>query len=285
MTAAEPVRVAGLTLRAPLILASGCAGRELAAYTALDAVGAVVTRSITLDPRPGGPTPRVVESPSGLLHSTGWPNPGLEVFCATELPELVRLGARVFVSIIAASLGEYAELARRIGRTPGVSAVEVNLAAPDAAAHGLHDAREPFHVARVVGAVASELPPGVPAIFKLRHDPLHAVEAARSAADAGAAAVVVGNAASGVLPDGRPAGLGGPAIAPLALQQVREVAGALPQLDVVGGGGIRSADDVRRHLAAGARAVQIGTALLHDPRTPSRILEALAPAPSATEGH
>lgn len=281
----RPVQVAGLTLRSPLILAAGCAGRELAAYVDLEAVGAVVTRSITLDPRSGGPTPRIVESASGLLHTTGWPNPGLEVFSATELPELLRTGARVFVSIIGSSLGEYAELARRLAHTPGVSAVEVNLAAVDAAAHGLLDIREPYQVARAVAAVAGELPPGVPAIAKLRHDEARVIESARAAAEAGAGAVVVGNAAPARLPDGRPAGLGGAAIAPLALRQVAEVATSLLALDVIGGGGVRTSADVRAHLAVGAVAVQVGTALLHDPQTPSRILEGLGPASAgSTEG-
>src|SRR6478609_8121884 len=118
--------LAGLTLASPVLVASGCGGtgRELEPYVDLSTLGGFVTRSITLDARNGAAAPRIVETPSGLLHAEG-PNPGLEHFLATELPWLVRSGTRVVVSVAARSLGEYAELARRLGRAPGLSAIEV----------------------------------------------------------------------------------------------------------------------------------------------------------------
>lgn len=269
-----------LPLRNPVMVAAGCGGtgRELTAYTPLDALGAFVTRTITLNPRHGAPVPRIAETPSGLVHATGLPNPGLEIFLATELPPLVQAGAKVVVSIAGATAGEYADLARRLDRAPGVAAVEVNLSSPDAAAQGLYDVREPFHGGGLVAAVCREL--RVPVLAKLRPDVLRVVETARLVAEAGAAAVVVGNALPAALPDGRPAGLSGPAIRPLALRCVTEVVSALPDVPVVAGGGIGSTSDARSLLDAGAVAVQVGTALLHDPTTAARIAADLTREPA-----
>ncbi len=268
------VQLAGLSLAAPVLVASGCGGtgRELAAYGPLADLGGFVTRSITLNPRPGGQQPRVAETPSGLVHAVGLQNPGLEPFLATELPWLAQQGTRVVVSIAGSSLGEYAELARRLGRSPGVSAIEVNLSSPDAPTTGVFDVREPFHAASVVAAVQRDLPRGVPVLAKVRTDVVRVVESARTVLDAGAAAVVVGNALPAAMPDGRQGGLSGPAILPVALRCVAEVCAALPDAPVVGAGGISSADDARGFLAAGATAVQVGTALLHDPTAAARIV-------------
>lgn len=268
------VDLAGLTLANPVIVASGCGGtgRELVPFGALEAVGAFVTRSITVNARPGGPVPRIVETPSGLVHAVGLQNPGLDQFLATELPWLAQRGVRVLVSIVGRSLGEYAELGRRLGRSPGVAGIEVNLAEPDTGGSGVFDAREPFHAASVVAAVLRDLPRGLPVLAKLRSDVLRVAETARTVLDAGAAAVVVGGALPASLPDGRAGGLSGPAIRPLALRCVAEVRAAVPDAQVVGAGGIGTAADVRSFLAAGATAVQVGTALLHDPSTAARLV-------------
>jgi dihydroorotate dehydrogenase (NAD+) catalytic subunit len=256
-------QLAGLALPSPVLVASGCGGtgRELTPYLAeggLATLGGFVTRSITLDPRPGATAPRIVETPSGLLHAEG-PSPGLEPFLASELPWLARTGTRVVVSIAGSSLGEYAELARRLSRAPGLAAIEVAVAG------------EPFQAASVVGAVQRDLPRGLPVLAKLRPDLVRVVETARAVLDAGAAALVVGDAQPAALPDGRPAGQSGPAIRPVALRCVLEVRAALPEAEIVGCGGIVTTDDARSFLAAGAAAVQIGTALLHDPTTAARI--------------
>ncbi len=271
------VEIAGLRLSGPVMVASGCGGtgRELAAYGPLGDLGAFVTRSITLNARPGGSRPRILETPSGLVHAVGLQNPGLETFLATELPWLAQQGTRVVVSVAGSSLGEYAELARRLGRSPGVSAIEVNLGAPDAP--GVFDVREPFHAAGVVAAVQRDLPRGMPVLAKIRPDLIRVVEAARAVIEAGADAVVVGNAFPAAMPDGRPAGLSGPAIRPIALRCVTEVCAGLPGTTVIGAGGITDADDVRSFLDAGAVAVQIGTALLHDPTTAARLAAAFQP--------
>ena len=270
-----------LDLANPVLAASGCGGtgRDLAAYTDLATLGGFVTRSITLAPRPGGSPPRIVETPSGLAHAVDLQNPGVDQFLALEVPWLLQAGARVFVSIVGRSLGEYAELARRLGRTPGLAGIEVNLSPPDAEPSGVFDVREPFHAASVVSAVHRDLPRGVPVLAKLRADLLRVAETARAVLDAGADAVVVGNALPAAMPDGRAAGLSGPAIRPLALRCLTEVLEAAPEATTIACGGIATAADARAVMRLGAAAVQVGTALLHDPTTAGRLASELATTP------
>jgi dihydroorotate dehydrogenase (NAD+) catalytic subunit len=261
----------------PVLTASGCGGtgRELSSYGDLGAVGGFVTRSITWQARPGAPGPRIVESPSGLLNAVGLQNPGVEAFLADELPALTDLGATVVASIVGHSLGEYAELARALGAASGVVALEVNLSVPDASSAGVLDVREPFDAATVVAACRRDLPHGVLLLAKLRSEAQRVVETARAVVEAGADSVVIGNALLAAMPDGRPGGLSGPAIAPLVLRCVRDVCDALPGTPVIGVGGITDARGARTYLAAGARSVQVGSALFHDPTTAHRIAAAL----------
>lgn len=263
----------------PVLVAAGCggSGRDLAAYGDLGTLGGFVTRSVTLQPRPGGAEPRIVESPSGLVNAIGLQNPGAAGFLRDELPPLLELGATVVVSIAGHSLGEYAELARTLGRADGVTALEVNLSAPDPLGAGVVDAREPFQAASVVASCRRDLRAGLLLLVKLRSDPGRVAETAKAVADAGADALVVGNALPAALPDGRPGGLSGPAVRPQALRCVAEVVHALPQTPVIGCGGIMDAEDARAYLAAGARAVEVGTALFHDPTTAFRLARELAP--------
>lgn len=267
-----------LGLSHPVLVAAGCGGtgRELAAYDSLDGVG-FVTRTLTRHPHEGGAVPRVVDSPGGLVHAVGLANPGLDAFVDEELPWLVRQGARVVVSFCAASLGEYAELTRVLARTPGTVGVEVNLSAPDTDGLDVFDAREPYHAASVVAAVRRELPADLGLWAKLRPDPTRVVETARAVHDAGASAVVVGNALPAAMPDGRPAGLSGPAIRPVALAAVAAVGRA--GLPVIGCGGVTAVAHVRAHLAAGALAVQVGSGLLHDPTLISQLVRDLEETP------
>jgi dihydroorotate dehydrogenase (NAD+) catalytic subunit len=258
----------------PVLTAAGCGGtgRELASYGDLATLGGFVTRSLTLQPRAGGPGPRIVETPSGLVNAIGLQNPGVEAFLADELSFLLAEGVTVVASVAGNSLGEYAELARTLGRVEGLAAVEVNVSVPDAAGSGLFDVREPFQAASVVSACRRDLAPGVLLLAKVRSDVVRVVETCRAAVEAGADGVVVGNAVPAAMPDGRPGGLSGPAVRPLALRCVADVCRALPEASVLACGGATGADDVRAFLAAGARAVQVGTALFHDPTTAFRMV-------------
>ncbi len=265
-------RAVSARLPGPVMVAAGCGGtgRELSAYADLDGVD-FVTRSITLDARSGGHAPRVVEVPGGLVHAVGLPNPGLEHFLATELPWLVRAGARVFVSIAGATMGEYAELARRLSLAPGVTGLEVNVGEPDEIGSEVLEVREPHHAASVVAAVRREFPADRAVLAKVRPDVTRVVEAARACHRAGATAVVIGNAVPAAFPDGRAGGLSGPALAPVTLRCVAAASAALTGVPLIACGGVHDLASARMFFDAGAVAVQVGTALLHDPTTLARL--------------
>jgi dihydroorotate dehydrogenase (NAD+) catalytic subunit len=263
----------GLALANPVMTASGCAGtgRELSRFTDLAGLGAFVTRTITLDPCAGHPGPRVVETPSGLLWSVGRQNPGLQGFLATELPWLAQRKVRTIVSVAATTLGEYGELARRLGNSPGVSGVEVELLGV-----------EPFQAGKVAHVVRRDLPRGVPVLAKLGGDAV--LDNARAVSENGADAVVLVPGYPGMAIDRAslrpvlgvgPGTLSGPAVHALALRCVWDVHAALPGLPVVGAGGVRTGFDALAMLLAGASAVQLGSVLLHDPSAPARIVAEL----------
>lgn len=287
MTAA-PVALGPVTLTSPVLNAAGClrVSRDLEDLVDLTALGAVVSPTLTLTAVPAAPGPRIVETPSGLVHPTVLDGPGLHGYLATDAPRLVGRGRRLVLSLAAGSLGDLAELARHAGAAPGVVAVELRLSPPGARGLGLLPVTEGYHAARAVAAVRSELPPGVALLAKLPAAPDRVVDLARACGEAGADAVTLVDAApayavdpgtGGPWGDLDPAawGLSGPALAPVALRCLAEVRRALPTLPVVACGGILTVEDARSRLAAGATCVQIGTGLLHDPTVVTRLAAAL----------
>jgi dihydroorotate dehydrogenase (NAD+) catalytic subunit len=278
---------AGMTLANPVMTAAGCAGagREVAPFLDVADLGAFVTRSVTLESRAGGSMPRFTETPSGMLASTGLPGTAVEGFLATELPWLAQRRVRTVVSLAAGSLADFGELARRVGQGPGVSALEVNLSSTDAPGLGLDAAPDAIRAARIVSVVRREARRGLPLLAKLSPEAVDLVGCAEAAVEAGADALVLGNAPRGLVLDPtslRPAlggvtgGLGGPATHPLALRRLWDVRRALPGVPLVGAGGVRTGFDALAMLAVGACAVQVGTAVLQDPAAPARILGELA---------
>jgi dihydroorotate dehydrogenase (NAD+) catalytic subunit len=270
----------------PVMTASGCAaaGRELSQFFDVADLGAVVTKSIMRDPRSGRPTPRMAETPSGMLNSIGLQGPGITAFLATDLPWLLQRDARPIVSIAGSSLAEYAELARRVGNTPGVAGIEVNISCPNVENRGLVFACDPFQAARAIGVVRRETPRGVPVFAKLSPDVTSIIDVARAVADAGADGLVLINTLLGMHIDlttlrptlgGVTGGLSGPAIRPVAVRAVWQVAQALPGLPLIGVGGIRTGADALEFLLAGASAIQVGTAIFSDPSAPVRVLAGL----------
>lgn len=255
-----------LEFATPILVAAGCGGtgRELARFGGLDGVGAFVTRTITLTARLGAPMPRFEESPAGWVHAVGLANPGLDQFLALELPWLVARGTPTVVSIAGSTSAELSELARRVGQAPGVRAVEVNLIS------GLGDPITARSATELMATVLDQLPTGVPAVAKVGIGS-DAVELAVGAASAGSHAITVGGSARAALRDGRWAELSGPALGPIALGALAQVRAALPDTPLLAGGGVLTIDDLRLRLAAGACAVQIGAALLHDPTTAARL--------------
>lgn len=270
------------TLDNPVMTAAGCGGtgRELRPFLALTELGAFVTATVRRDPGPGHPMPRVVAAPSGLLSATGLPGAGIDGFLARDLPWLLQEEARPVVSVGATSLGEYAELARRVGQTPGVAAVEMALSWPGDGG-STPFASDPVELGRAVAVVRRETPRGLPVLVKLPVGAEDPVPLARAAVESGADGLVVGNSLPGLALDpvtlrprlaGGAGGLSGPAIRPVALHAVFRVAAALPDVPIVGGGGIETGEHALSFLAAGASAVQLGTAVLHDPSTPARVV-------------
>lgn len=285
MTAAAAARLrtrlAGHELASPLLVAAGCGGigRELAGHLDLATLGAFTTRSIRLDASPGAASPRLVETASGLLQSTGRPQPGVLGFLSGELPWLAQQRLRTVVSVVGSTLGEYAEVARRVVTGPGVLGLELNLVSPNRERDGRSFAEDAYSVGKVVAAVRGEVPRGVAVLAKLAPGPGLA-DRARAAHEKGADAVVLVHGFPGLAIDpgtGRPAlgagtgWVGGPAVLPLALRCVWDVHAQAPEVPLVGVGGVSSATDVVAMLLAGASAVQVGTALLGDPGVLRRI--------------
>ena len=289
--------VGRVRLPTPVLTASGCAaaGRELAAFVDLADVGGVVTKSIMSRPRAGRPTPRMVETPSGMLNSIGLQGPGIESFLADDLPWLLATGTRAIVSVAGGSTTEYADLGRRLAQAwdDGLrpAAVEVNISCPNVANRGLVFACDPASAAAAVAAARDTLPAELPMWVKLSPDVTDIVAIAGVALDAGADALCLVNTTLGMAIDhttlmprlgGVTGGLSGPAIRPIAVRCIYQVAAAFPDVPIVGIGGVRTGLDALELLAAGASAVQVGTAIFGDPSAPVRVADELATALDAT---
>ena len=276
-----------LQLHAPVLTASGCAaaGKELDTYFDITKIGGVVTKSIMLEPRSGRPTPRMAETPSGMLNSIGLQGPGIESFLEHDLAWLRDRGAKAIVSIAGNNVAEFGRLARRLWNVDGVAAIEVNISCPNVANRGLVFACHLGSAQEVMAEVRKNAPSGVPLIAKLSPDVTDIVEIARGVVDAGADGLSLINTLLGMVIDpvtlrpklgGRTGGLSGPAIRPVAVRAVYQVHAALPKVPILGMGGIRSGKDALEFFAAGASAVSVGTAIFNDPSAPMRIQNELA---------
>ncbi|MBO0828255.1 MAG: dihydroorotate dehydrogenase [Streptosporangiales bacterium] len=282
-------RLGSLELPNPILTASGCAGygRELAPYVDLAALGGVVTKSIMANPRAGRPTPRMAETPAGMLNSIGLQGSGVDAFVATDLPWLADQGARVVVSIAGGSVDEYAKVAHALRDAPGVVAVEVNISCPNVESRGQVFACDAGAAADVVAAVRGTVAAGVPVLAKLSPDVTDIVAIARSCVDAGADGLSMVNTLLGMAIDtdtlrpvlaGVTGGLSGPAIRPVAVRCIWQVRAALPDVPILGMGGVRSGLDALELVLAGANAVSVGTAVFGDPMACPRVLAELTAA-------
>lgn len=276
-----------LELANPVVTASGCGGtgRELAQFFDLTRLGAFVTTSVMPQARAGRPTPRVAETPSGLLTAMGLPGPGVESFLEQDLPWLLEQGVPTIVSIAGNSVEEFSDLSLRLRGMPGIAAIEVNVACPNVEDRGRMFAWHPSAAASVVRAVRSHAK--VPVLAKLAPDVTDIVTIALSCVDAGADGLTLINTLEGMAIDPktlRPAltgvsgGLSGPAVRPIAIRCVYQVHAALPTTPIIGVGGVSSGADAMEFILAGASAVAVGTALFHDPTAAPRILRELEEA-------
>ncbi len=273
----------------PVLTASGCAaaGQELAQFFDVAELGGVVTKSIMMNVRSGRATPRMAETPSGMLNSIGLQGPGIEIFIERDLPWLIEQGARAVVSIAGSTVDEYAKLAMRLREASGISMLEVNISCPNVEDRGQVFACDARSAAEVMQAVRRATRAEIPVFAKLSPDVTDIVSIARACVTAGADGLSMTNTLLGMVIDtdtlrpvlaGVTGGLSGPAIRPVALRCVWQVHAAMPEVPILGMGGIRTGLDALQFILAGARAVSVGTEIFHDPTAPVRILAELEEA-------
>lgn len=280
------VRLGSLELRNPVMTASGtfASGREFADFVDLGRLGAIVTKGVSLEPWVGNDSPRIAETASGMLNSIGLQNPGVEAFIAKDLAWLAEYApdTPVIVNVSGHTIAEYAAVIERLEHEPGVDAYEVNISCPNVDAGGMTFGIECVSAAQVTRACRAAT--ARPLIVKLSPNVTDIADIARSVADAGADAISLINTLLGMAIDVttfRPklarvvGGLSGPAVKPVALRMVWQVANAV-DVPVVGMGGITDAEDAVEFLLAGATAVAVGTANFVDPTSTMRVVDGLA---------
>lgn len=277
------VEIAGLKLRNPVMTASGTFGygEEFSQYVNLEAIGAFVTKGLSLKPRAGNPTPRIVETPGGMLNAIGLQNVGIEAFIQKKVPFLRTVTTPAIANFFGYTPEEYGELAARLDTIPEVAALEVNISCPNVKQGGIVFGTDPSCAASVVKAC--RLATTKPLIVKLSPNVTDIVEMAQACEGEGADALSVINTLTGMAIDlerRRPVlanvtgGLSGPAIKPVALRMVWQVARAV-KVPVIGIGGIMSVTDALEFMLAGATAIQVGTASFVNPSAAQEIAEGM----------
>ena len=266
------VKIGNLELKNPVMGASGTFGfgREYEEFLDVNEIGAIVTKGVTPKPRAGNPGVRIAETPSGMLNCIGLENPGVDAFIYDILPKIKKYDTAVIVNISAGSVEEYAEMAWRLD-IDGVDAVEVNISCPNVKEGGIVFGTDPKAAAAVTHAVKTHTKKTV--IVKLSPNVTDIVQMAKAVEEAGADAISMINTLTGMAIDintRKPllgnitGGLSGPAVKPVALRMVWQVAKAV-NIPIIGMGGIASAEDALEFILAGATAVSIGTANFFNP--------------------
>jgi len=277
------VKLPGLPLKNPIIPASGCFGfgREYAEYYDLAELGSIMIKATTEEARLGNPTPRVAETPGGMLNAIGLQNPGVDVVIQRELPFLEPYQLPIIANIAGKTLEEYVRVAERISKVANVAALEVNISCPNVKVGGITfgtDAKVAATLTKAIKKVAS-----VPVYIKLSPNVTSIVEIAKAVEAAGADGITMINTLLGMrldLKSGRPiiangtGGLSGPAIKPVAIRMIYDVYKSV-NIPIIGMGGITNAEDVLEFLYAGASAVAIGTANFIDPYVCLDLIEQL----------
>ncbi|MBW2321147.1 MAG: dihydroorotate dehydrogenase [Deltaproteobacteria bacterium] len=277
------VNIGGIELKNPVMTASGTFGyaREFEKLIDLNRLGAVIVKGLSLEPSRGNPPPRIVETPCGMLNAIGLENVGLEAFVKEKLPVLKMIEPPVFVNIYGKSIADYAELASRLEDIEEVSGIEVNISCPNVTCGGMAFGAYPKSAAQVVRAVRKRTTR--PLMIKLSPNVTDITEIARSVEGEGADSISLINTITGMAIDietRRPklanitGGLSGPAIRPVALRMVWQVAQVV-NVPVIGVGGIMTAKDALEFLIAGAVAVQVGTANFINPHATIDIIEGI----------
>ena len=271
------VSLAGVTLKNPIVVASGTFGfgHEFSEFYDLSELGAICAKGLTVHRKDGNPPPRIAETPAGILNSVGLQNPGVDVFCEQEMPYLKKSGTKIIANISGNTLDEFTELAEK------VSAAGVNISCPNVKCGGLAWGTQPESAAAATTAVKNAAT--VPVIVKLSPNVTDITQIARAVEDAGADGVSLINTLLGMRIDvktRRPilhnnmGGLSGPAVLPVAVRMIYQVARAV-KIPILGMGGVASGADAAELMLAGASAVAVGTACFMDPYAPIRVRDGL----------
>ena len=278
-------RIASLTLRNPVLTASGTFGYglEYADLMPLSQLGGIIVKGTTLHPRQGNPYPRMAETPSGMLNCVGLQNKGVDYFCEHIYPQIKDIDTAMLVNVSGSTLEDYAACAARIDALEQIPAIELNISCPNVKEGGMAFGVTCAGAASVVRAVRNVYHKTL--IVKLSPNVTSIADIARACADEGADALSLINTLLGMSIDIEhrrsrlsigTGGLSGPAIKPVALRCVWQVHKALPHMPLIGLGGIASTEDAIEFLMAGATAVQVGTANFLDPTISPRIAQGIA---------
>jgi dihydroorotate dehydrogenase (NAD+) catalytic subunit len=284
-TVSVTVDLNGISFPTPVLTASGTfgSGKEMARLIDLQGVGGIVTKSVTVEPRRGLPVPRMAETSSGMLNAIGLQNPGIEEFLAKDAPFISAADVPVVVSVAGKTVGEFVEVAMRVAEIPGVVAIEANISCPNVERRNEVFACYPDQAGEVIAAVSRMT--RLPVFAKLTADTTDIVAVAEACVRAGAHGLSLINTLLGMAIDvetlrpklgGVTGGLSGPAIRPVAVRCVHQVARALPDVPVIGIGGITSAEDAVEFLLAGAWAVQVGTVNFYRPYAAADVAAGIA---------
>ena len=276
------VNIAGVELKNPVMTASGTfgSGMEYGEYVDLNKLGAVVTKGVATVPWPGNPTPRIAETYGGMINAVGLQNPGLDTFIKRDIPFLKQYDTKIIVNVCGKSKEDYVEAVERLAEQP-VDMLEINISCPKVKEGGIAFGQNPnsaMEITQAVKKVAKQ-----PVIMKLSPNVTDITEMARAVEAGGADAVSLINTLTGMKIDinrrtfavaNKTGGLSGPAIKPVAVRMVYQVANAI-KLPIIGMGGIANADDALEFIMAGATAVSIGTANFNDPYTTVKVIDGI----------
>lgn len=276
------VTLAGVELKNPVMTASGTfgSGEEYSEFVDLNKLGAVVTKGVANVPWPGNPTPRITETNSGMLNAIGLQNPGIDVFCERDIPFLKKFDTKIIVNVCGKTTEDYCEVVERLANEP-VDMLEINVSCPNVKEGGIAFGQDP----RALEAITKEVKKYAkqPVIMKLSPNVTDVTEMARAAETGGADVLSLINTITGMKIDinrrtfalaNKTGGMSGPAVKPVAVRMVYQVANAV-SLPIIGMGGIASAEDALEFIMAGATAVSVGTANFFEPRTTEMVVDGI----------
>ena len=276
------VNLAGVELKNPVMTCSGTfgSGMEYAEFVDLSRLGAVVTKGVANVPWPGNPTPRVAEVYGGMLNAIGLQNPGIDVFCERDIPFLQKYDTKIIVNVCGRTTEDYCEVVDRLAEQP-VDMLEINISCPNVKHGGIAFGQDPKAVEAITRAVKERAKQ--PIIMKLSPNVTDIAEMARAAEAGGADVISLINTITGMKIDvnrrkfvlaNKTGGMSGPAVKPVALRMVYQVAQAV-KVPVIGMGGISTAEDALEFILAGATAVSVGTANFADPQATVKIIDGI----------